>query len=1594
MSTLQDDLLKKYGVGPKAAPTSGGSGATVTPPAKSSLQDSLVSKYLTVTKDDAGKEKIVPIRSLPPGPRVDTLSQAPKDDRKADTLGSRFARLVLPKSLEEAFGVAEYQRKPAARTQADQQRISGAAITKLQMERNPEAISPQEYFRRGLSFGHNLNPIGFIEGDTAQPDIQDLPEPTTGEQAFAQALGNLTTMVLAQPVIEAAAVSVISKVPGGGNALKFLADAAAKSPWAVGYPLAITKAGATGGLFGAIMKNNKTLAENVIETGGAFAAFTAIAYPIATFFKPIFRSVGKMEGVPANVRTSLTDPKLEQFQTSETIWFRNPKNPDQYLKVTQNGVDFVDSTAAKNALSASGAKSAPTLTKLEVEAFQRDPSLYEKLRTWITGDKSLNGTRVEFAKPVQNAVPGAPGGGEAPLTVSPSTASPSPIPAQGAPIPGVPVVPGVPAAPAPAQTSPVSTVINTPVKTETLARIAAFTPPEQAAFTREIVEKVNEALGTKLTEKGTADLPQDVVVKNIESPDGRPAQFTSEGKIELFVPNLLKDIATMMKGGQILAHEGAFSSIFKMKPNESVSDLTVRYLKEVLLHEKGHANTINLEDQQTAARLRQGVIEAQATGNQSKITEAKTKQEAFAKTLEDKANQYLKDNRARLEKELFPNPVRPPSLVDLGVKPKPETVVKKVSRLLKDRFKAQQIAAKSGFSAGKKEGVKKGNEKTSSRYEEAIEKIKDRNTSVALKRSQLIHYAEDFLPARSKGKFLRMIENTTSDKDFFDTLKSMQKEAALQERKSLISDITSELKDTRIRRDPKTKLPKGRFSIEAQRDLNRIRANVDGSYLLARERIAEIVAEWQGAHPDELLPADLIHEIQMLKSVGIKEMSPKELRSTLADIRSIKETGKTKFELDKFNRDSEMQRNKDKIIDVVTGGKTLPSEGKVFMERENRARTGIKAIIEQMGDFLIAKQRAFENVMDYLSARDTGSKPYQSFLSRFTADRINPAFNDEYLGKVRWILKIKTGIKESYGLTKDKEILGLYQDLAQEVKIPDVVMADGTKKTLEITRDEAIQMYMWMQDPTLEGSFVTGLNMGPQALEAVKSVLTPEDLKFAKWMFEGYYRPQYDQINPVFQKEFGVDLPFNENYSPAVKNIETVIPDNVLLAREQAKYASARNGNLKERVKNNVPLSRVGAVENMMRHLVRMEHYKAWAGPMGDFRRVFSDKDLRIAITDIYGKDAMKAVDEALNDFARGGVSQDKIVKWADSLRRNTTRAILGANWKVALKQSVGILNYGIEVPMGDFVAGIYDFWKEPLEKAKFLYEQSAAFQERFGEGYNVDIQVALDQGYAKEIARSEGFTELMFTMIRTMDKFTVYQGAWTAFQSKYKEITGHKFEFDTPQDPAAVKEAMQYSEEVTNRVQESSRIDTLSELQRQGSVARLFTMFASQKNKYWRIIIDSMRNLKAGRGSKAENIRRLLWAWLIVPAIYQIASRTVGKKKEGEPLVGPQDVLSVILGPLADTLIVGDMVNWGLDKVFGKPYAYSPTPGFSAVEDFGKAITDFTAGNAGKATTEVIDGIGKLRGVPTTLVTSPARDAIKAANDGPSASGGMEASF
>jgi hypothetical protein len=194
--------------------------------------------------------------------------------------------------------------------------------------------------------------------------------------------------------------------------------------------------------------------------------------------------------------------------------------------------------------------------------------------------------------------------------------------------------------------------------------------------------------------------------------------------------------------------------------------------------------------------------------------------------------------------------------------------------------------------------------------------------------------------------------------------------------------------------------------------------------------------------------------------------------------------------------------------------------------------------------------------------------------------------------------------------------------------------------------------------------------------------------------------------------------------------------------------------------------------------------------------------------------------------------------------------------------------------------------------------------------------------------------------------------GGWSVYKYHYNQAK------KTMTDEKAKEFAMNKFERVASRSQQSASLKDTSELQK-GSLGKLFTMFHNSQQQYFRYEIAALRNLKKGRGSVGQNLKILAITHFLLPMFFQyIANQFTDDDDEKED---KRMLRAAIMGSWNGLLIAGDMVEYGLEKLMGEWWGYSPSPLIGSVENMGTGIAKVYKGVDQLDTDAFIKGVDMM---------------------------------
>ncbi len=758
---------------------------------------------------------------------------------------------------------------------------------------------------------------------------------------------------------------------------------------------------------------------------------------------------------------------------------------------------------------------------------------------------------------------------------------------------------------------------------------------------------------------------------------------------------------------------------------------------------------------------------------------------------------------------------------------------------------------------------------------------------------QLIDVIKDSdLDANDREKFVKTIRQVQTHEQLRDKFSEIQDRIIALENKAVLRQTKASIKKILKSTEPGSQSgkPVGKFTPEIQNILDKLRTFSTMTRAEALDKIqGNLVAAGDNAPTEEQA---LENRMLSLMSGFESSEDPAFLRELLNEIQTIIDTGRAGGLLKEFAR---MERNAQIIqesLDSIIGNKEPAATTK-------QSKEGLK---ETVGSFWIG-QLGWDNKLDYLSQDDKDSKENQSRLSQLA--RVDREINNEKRGMVRYGEKIVDIAAKSFGFSgnrriREKLLLRRLREDADIINLGIFINRRGERIKFEISKAQARKLYMELQDPTIRESLtgeeqvaegfpeIRGNAYSQEMLDAVNTFLTQEDKDFAEAQLQ-FYRDYWPTIDKVYSVRNGINLPFNEFYSPIRREGYDVANTTSEFLQEVNVRRSVASGSLRNRIPNLRRIALQNDIEVLQRHILEMEHFKHWAFKIQDLNTIFGNGEVRDVIKKKFGSPILKSIDFHIQNLTANGTEKAKGYEAAiELLRVNFTRAALAIKPAITIKQTASFLAYADEIPSIEFARGVGEFLKNPMEKINILFD-SPLVKTR-GKDFNRDVKDAFNSDDFAALRKIPSWRNLLLFNVRYGDYASVFLGGWSVYSYNVRQGKSHS-------------QALEAFERATASTQQSGDLDQLSDWQRGGPIAKLFTMFTSAQNQYFRKELSAVRNLIKGRMAPKDFAKRIFIYHFLLPMFFQWVS-DFGKWNKDEQL------RAAILGSLNGIFIMGNMLD------------------------------------------------------------------------------------
>lgn len=836
------------------------------------------------------------------------------------------------------------------------------------------------------------------------------------------------------------------------------------------------------------------------------------------------------------------------------------------------------------------------------------------------------------------------------------------------------------------------------------------------------------------------------------------------------------------------------------------------------------------------------------------------------------------------------------------------------------------------------------------------EEIKDVQTKLL----EMLDKSE--LDRSDKAKFGRAIKNIQTQEQLGKELPVIQERIeALTEAsdiRAIKNRIEELLKKTAIKMTAGK--PVGKFTPAAQKVLDLAREAIRMTSKEAEVKIIDNLLE----HRQKTMPIEVAIQNRIL---SMNVQGPKGLRKLLEAVAEIKETGKMGKALKDFNIQEQLDREKNYLIDVVTDYKGIAKGRQTTGKEKLDFKTRAKQSLMSLGQNFILSWRGLMQVLDWHTQVD--KKTLADKYSVLKQESKYKELQEEYIGDFNQMFA------EVYNIpmetTKEKVMLPLRINaqigkLKKEVNLGTFENTVKQKVEIKLTRDEMIKRYMEFQDPTLVDSFIDGNNYSEDIKDAIRAELTNQEKALAEKELE-IYRDQYDKINPLYRKMYGVDLPFNQFYSPIMREGYKIdLKDGFQTFLDEASYRKAvTSKSFITRIKSVLPIARQGSLEALDRHITQTNYFIAWSEKIRQLDSIFADSRVREVVKEEFGGSLLNQIITTIEDLAYNRRIRGDMHKSVNWFRQKFTLGALMLKPALAVKQMVSTVAYLEKLSSIEFTTGIIDFWRHPIRNYQTMAKESTFIRTR-GKGGEIerDIRAAMKADVYKRFSTLHSFWNMAMMNIRLGDKGAIITGSWALRRAKLKK-------------GASLTETIREYEEFSAETQQSADISQLSAVQKGGTFSVLFTMFKSSQRQYLAKEVNAIKSLfqKGGISPKNyfENIRKvarvLAIYHVLLPVLFQWVANFGGWDEDDRK----EYLRAGLLGSLNGLFLFGDIVDGIVRAAMGLKTWPQEVPIATIGKDLEQAVKkidmdDITAEDVKDALFELSEA-GNSLGIPVQYV-------------------------
>ena len=501
-----------------------------------------------------------------------------------------------------------------------------------------------------------------------------------------------------------------------------------------------------------------------------------------------------------------------------------------------------------------------------------------------------------------------------------------------------------------------------------------------------------------------------------------------------------------------------------------------------------------------------------------------------------------------------------------------------------------------------------------------------------------------------------------------------------------------------------------------------------------------------------------------------------------------------------------------------------------------------------------------------------------------------------------------------------------------------------------ISQNQLAYLYNQYKDPANAGSFkaMFGENY-EQEMSKLISQLDPQLKEWADWQVDEFFPSVYEYYNDAYKKIYRTDMPWNQFYAGRIYREGFEQEPLDMLANSSIFQTSVGAASTLERKVNNLPIQAMNINNALTSYIQDMEYFAAHAETVRDIDKMFTNKDVRKYLKNIYGDDINNLIDSMIKKVSAKGQQKFKMASFINKSMNAFIISKLAFNPVVFIKQLTSIPTYANDIGIANWIkysklgstlsqrrSAIMEDYNEVIKNSVYLQDRAKGLNIRNAIAHYEDHSNSIiDKSFGAEAQR------IAMMLTKSGDKAAIMLGGlpnYRYYKAQYKK-----------QNPKATEQevidyAIRKFERDTKKTQQSSDIQDRDYYQTDDPLMRSFNMFMTTPKQYLRKEIDAFRNLgrkiksldkkkslkeniksfkETGKGTVGQNLRQLAMYHVMMPALFQWAALGFPVDMDDEDKADMAGAM--LLGNLNALFIVGDLFTMTKDVLLEKPWGGTP---------------------------------------------------------------------